>query len=1359
METQTSSSQTESFTRYHFFSSQEEYSTVVFEDENTKITPPTKDMSQRKDTYHDTAVSTNSNEDATTDELHCLENNNWNEANSSTNIVKDIVATGSKIMYSVSQGKYDETVTDASAHPLLPISLLCSFILEKQHNLEQEDIQTQRLLEYVCSEIQGNSDSFTLTNIIQILINELVTLYQNSIVLKVFEVVVSRVFGILSRKRGFEYQDLRWSYYRFHMSENSLNIKERVYPEQCLVSFKDIFENERDAKMDGPRSIFYVFKTILKEEKARCLVPLFLQEMKETKLPNSVGDKIIDQVLRTMKNMELQDIQRIFYKLLQFANTSCSAFDLFFTKFVVFIFQLERHCEVLDHYDSISASQDFGIRLDSHDSSTLLSFESSILKQFIFTCRNESSVGKKFLKLFRKNVRVRNTIGLAFLLVVAHNRSLCEEVFQTLIFVLQSETKAKAQFYAKSRDIQSLAFIMFPKMMERKGSLFWSEMLECLEKTTRAVVDKWNFLMAPLIEFCIYALDHEELFHSQEYGLHGLYKLCDIIQILFDSETGSQAPILDAIFRNLLNQRIDTDIGIQTIIKMESECLTNILNESFSRKVKQFFLEDFKYIRPYQGLRFIQCMLPILRLNSELCNAAIVTLKKCLAFNQSSRRKLALDGLLIFASMSETNREIEITVDELPLLLLRALSQNYMVRRNVYRKLTTSCFTHMRQSTCRHIFSIIEEHWKRYLDVSMTPIIQFALCVEYHTGFVVEPISELLQCYLRLYTLNNSVSEKDLIVQELCNSIIATDLLDLGISGQEIDLRIEEVARRKRNISRCFYHVVNILILELVCKEEFLMNSHEIELLTSLFQWKDKLELVMKSAGMAFEVDTLDTKTSGQRQSEDKPLLSSQSFKRNGPKGFHLESTIQVEKWNSIIDRIRQLKQMSPPNLGFSSDSLFAQSLRFLHKLVADEIFNAFVSDACPPKDVEQTCFEIPLWICGSWNDFEFRCSSIKSRPVLPLQNINYCLQWLSTCSLSMEEKQKVIVNSSNQLKILHPKEHLKMEKEESPQIRYLLETVSNTILNMLKESRWNETNELLNILVFIKALYHNNSSVLQYLETFSNETVSTVAFEDGHCLYKLQSLTWRTLESKISCLVDISNVIHRKLGDIGESIGNSAESWDGDNLLIGSEAVEQLLQNTTARSFELFEDVRWILKTHAIFLQTNKEACLETLCDVIQPVIRVLKNLARSHVMQWSICQSILKSLILSYKVLHDIFSIHLHHQLKPADRTCQLANFVLTEYTPVIYLFIPYINQYETSNLKKVVKESRWIPQLIFSVERLETVLIRLSKRTNTPEILRGWKRSTARDFKILDEQCDKENLKSRRIVEHDHAARHHP
>lgn len=467
--------------------------------------------------------------------------------------------------------------------------------------------------------------------------------------------------------------------------------------------------------------------------------------------------------------------------------------------------------------------------------------------------------------------------------------------------------------------------------------------------------------------------------------------------------------------------------------------------------------------------------------------------------------------------------DLKISADELVLLLLRCCSsQNYIVRRNAYRKLSEfSC----EESICRHIFSMIEEHWNRYLDWSKTPVVQFALCVDSHTGFMTEPISELLQCYLRLCDFVLSGSEKNAIVEKLCDSIVATDLLDMEIHGQEIDLRMEGVARKKRNICRCLYHVVNVLILQLVCKEEFLSSCHEIDTLNLLFQWKENLQHILKSAGMAFEVDI--KSPNERRQTDDKLLISTQSFQTNVPKGFHSESFLHVVEWHSVVHRTRQIQQMSSGNL-----ALFAKCIGFLHQLVADELCRICGTSvkSCEEPTEEMTTMKdrIPVLLCICWNDFELRCNNHNSsRPYQPLQNMRHSLQWLSTCStLSMEDKQKIILETCNLLKLLHGEDN--QHHEEWCPIAYLLETWNKAVVDMLLDCRWNEANVLLHILITIKDWYREDNKIPQFLETCSQEAISQVTFEDGHCLYKLKYLTWSTLETKISCLGELSNNIYR---------------------------------------------------------------------------------------------------------------------------------------------------------------------------------------------------------------------------------------
>lgn len=131
--------------------------------------------------------------------------------------------------------------------------------------------------------------------------------------------------------------------------------------------------------------------------------------------------------------------------------------------------------------------------------------------------------------------------------------------------------------------------------------------------------------------------------------------------------------------------------------------------------------------------------------------------------------------------------------------------------------------------------------------------------------------------------------------------------------------------------------------------------------------------MVMKSAGMEFEA--LDNKPWKHTQQKD-ILLSSQSFTTTGPKGVRFQSFIEIEKWDILIDRTRQLKQMSH-STNLSKDSLFGRCFGFVHKLIADEIANRILSNGARPvgdaEEIAKTTSRIPVLIGISWNDFEVK--------------------------------------------------------------------------------------------------------------------------------------------------------------------------------------------------------------------------------------------------------------------------------------------------------------------------------------------------------------------------------------------------
>eukprot|EP00850_Spirogloea_muscicola_P000782 SM000003S11027 [mRNA] locus=s3:456470:464781:- [translate_table: standard] len=94
---------------------------------------------------------------------------------------------------------------------------------------------------------------------------------------------------------------------------------------------------------------------------------------------------------------------------------------------------------------------------------------------------------------------------------------------------------------------------------------------------------------------------------------------------------------------------------------------------------------------------------------------------------------------------------------------------------------------------------------------------------------------------------------------------------------------------------------------------------------------------------------------------------------------------------------------------------------------------------------------------------------------------------------------------------------------------------------------------------------------------------------------------------------------------------------------------------------------------------------------------------------------------------------------QVLPSSTFQQLARTTCSNITGPLYLFMDKLQKEQAKELQKISlssirKESRTIPDLIFHMEDYEKYLIKLSKLTGV-NLMRHAKRSTARDFRILD------------------------
>lgn len=135
---------------------------------------------------------------------------------------------------------------------------------------------------------------------------------------------------------------------------------------------------------------------------------------------------------------------------------------------------------------------------------------------------------------------------------------------------------------------------------------------------------------------------------------------------------------------------------------------------------------------------------------------------------------------------------------------------------------------------------------------------------------------------------------------------------------------------------------------------------------------------------------------------------------------------------------------------------------------------------------------------------------------------------------------------------------------------------------------------------------------------------------------------------------------------------------------------------------------------------------------------MRVVRGMCRCAIGKWTQQERILKLATKCYKLLFIATQSQVKRKGDP-----RLSFTAMVEeskiLSPVLWTFLSFVGQESKDTtgkaLNKVTKEARIMPQLVYEVERFEKVLIAAQKKTKI-NLLRGFRRQTARDFRIRED-----------------------
>lgn len=198
---------------------------------------------------------------------------------------------------------------------------------------------------------------------------------------------------------------------------------------------------------------------------------------------------------------------------------------------------------------------------------------------------------------------------------------------------------------------------------------------------------------------------------------------------------------------------------------------------------------------------------------------------------------------------------------------------------------------------------------------------------------------------------------------------------------------------------------------------------------------------------------------------------------------------------------------------------------------------------------------------------------------------------------------------------------------------------------------------------------------------------------------------------------------------------------------------ISKLKLQPTTKSSDLSIELQ--AQGHVESTRMRLEVALHTRLEAL---VIVLSNFAQMS-SSGALAEHFLKVVVKLYKCLAAATKICIapkgFKQALPSSKFQLLAEVTCKRLTAPLYTFMAVMQRDQQENyqtkgsVNKIKREVRTIPNLVFHVEDYERYLIQLSRLTKV-NLLRHAKRSTARDFKILDngKKCKQpvDNAKSR-------------
>uniref|UniRef100_A0A4W6EGB8 FA complementation group I n=1 Tax=Lates calcarifer TaxID=8187 RepID=A0A4W6EGB8_LATCA len=1022
---------------------------------------------------------------------------------------------------------------------------------------------------------------------------------------------------------------------------------------------------------------------------------------------------------------------------------------------------------------------DLDLEVQSIPQDQLRHVEGTAILHIVFAIRLDHELGREFLKTFKV---IHNLImsysdlcpfSVALLLSVARIQRYEEQVFDLLKGAIIKSFKDE-QLQQGSKFLQDL----LPKHCS---------VAQMILDTVKNSVFGWDHVTQGLVQLGFFLMDTfgpkpgpfgKTTDGSATIARTPTQQSCKLGGQMLLQGFKIHEPIRGEILEQVLNRLVTkTASPVSHYLDLFSDIVISapmILLESSSKVTETFDHLSYLPLATVQGL--LKAVQPLLKVSMSLKDALILVLRKAMFSSQLDGRKSAVTGFLLLlknfkvlgslassqCSQAVSSSQIQVDVHsrfnsaaneafclEILSSLRRCLGQQADVRLMLYE----GFYDVLRRNSqlASSIMQTLLSQLRRYYEPEqdLLPPVKLEPCITAHGDqvYLQEPLAHLVSCtvhcLLWLQNMRRSAnpnaddsdedeeeeeegyqSELQTILESMTRRMIKCELEDF-----ELDKSAEFSLGSSVGVKNNIYAVLVMGVYEVLIEYNFIKANYSkscFEELMQLFNCYHKLSEILKEKSgkgrvpshktprsllsMGFISTLLTVLFRDSTQSKEEALL----VLRSSGEFVRYAVSVAVQK----IQQLEETGHTDGPD-GHNTDRTF----RFLCDMTS-----------------------VLMWRYTNIPSVVEEAGKKEKRSSLSLLCLEGLLRIFTTCQQRYPDKMAQLLSN--------------MEDDPEPDdgsvtemnffyIRQFQRALFTQLSGGEEEFNSKEAQLLVSILSVLSRQLKPSSKQFVQMITWTVKICKETSFEDPAFSKGLLSLLFNLhilYKSPVGLLLELCQDIHSQLGDIDQV--HTTAVWY-QLFTLHSYTLNLLVLSQVDR---VLDEVDWLIARKKSQTASDKSGSGEATQtagqqDPIEKAVTLqlgtlltaLNELVQTAVLSGTCTITLLRELRRIYTILTTLVKYYIQvcatqHGMLPA-RFEKLVKLSGSHLTPQCYSFITYVQVQLSSDkefMAKLLRETKAIPDLIFSIEQYEKYLITLSKKSKV-NLMQYMKLSTSRDFRI--------------------------